>query len=373
MTSDPNAVIGSAVAELRSRLELSQADLADLAGLGHKQVVSQVETGKRPLKTVELVRLAHVLHVDATDLLMGEVPPARPFVLWRGSATGQGRAAAEAKLHHRCRRYSFLERITGESRPPALPQQHLDIAATSFEEAEAQGEKIGSDLELGDQPGVGLRQRLESRWGVKLFEDLLEIGSGATAFGDFGPAILENAAEPPSRRTFSLAHELFHLVTWQSVSTHTVNPDERERNETLANCFARGLLMPTATLAERVSERRYQSLVNYLPLARQFCVSLPALLWRLVSLGQLERDRVQRFVDTPWGRTDAEWAPPAELDRPLPERYVVLAFTAYMRGDISIGRLSELLETTVGMVEYRLSRYGLDLNSDAQEAAVLSS
>jgi Zn-dependent peptidase ImmA (M78 family)/transcriptional regulator with XRE-family HTH domain len=373
MASETDAIIGKAVAELRNRLDLSQARLAELASLGHKQIVSQIETGKRSLKAVELVQLASVLHVDANDLLMGEIPPTKPFVLWRGNVAGQRKAEAEAKLHHRCRRYSFLERITGEAGTESLPQHGLDIVGTSFEHAEARGEEVGRALQLGDLPGVGFRAKLESRWRVKLFEDLLDAGSGATTFGDYGPAILENAAEPPSRRTFSLAHELFHLLTWKALEGRALSSDEITRNENLADCFARGLLMPVTAIEERVAGRHFESLVDYLSVARECCVSLPALLWRLVGLGRIEKERVQSFVDTPWGRTDTEWKTPGELDRPLPERYVVLAFTAYVRGDISIGRLSELLETTVGMVEYRLSRYGLDLSSDAQEAALLSS
>ena len=83
---------------------------------------------------------------------------------------------------------------------------------------------------------------------------------------------------------------------------------------------------------------------------------------------------MEKVLDSPDkdGVADRGWTPPTELDQPLPERYVSLAYAAYMRGDISIGKLAELLETTVGMVEQRLDKYGLDLDADEYQAEVLS-
>jgi len=45
----------------------------------------------------------------------------------------------------------------------------------------------------------------------------MEEGSAASAIGPFGPAILMNSKEAPWRRNYNFAHELFHLITWESL------------------------------------------------------------------------------------------------------------------------------------------------------------
>lgn len=373
MSTEGDVAIGRAVKELRTRLGLRQEELAGRADLGQKQTVSEIERGRRALKATEVVRLAQALHVEAHDLLTGSVPAVGPYVLWRKIGADHSRAEAEARLHHRSRRYGFLEGLVGDDQGPKLPCVPLDITSTSYEDAETMADEVRRTLQLGDVPGAGLRENLESHWRIKIFEDLLAEGSGATTKGSYGPAILENAAEPPSRRSFSLAHELFHLLTWESVAvrSETLPGHDLARKEQLADCFARSLLMPRDVLIRRIEGRRFARLADLLPVAVAFSVSLTALLWRLVNLGTLQREPVEAFLATPWGKTDRGWAPPATLERPLPRRYVTLAFTAYRRGDLSIGRLAELLETTVGMVGHRLCTYGLDLDCDEYEAEVL--
>ena len=208
-----------------------------------------------------------------------------------------------------------------------------------------------------------------------MFQELIDNGSGATTRGAFGAAILENAKEPPKRRAFSLAHELFHLLTWEDRLPPTGSGTEgsSNRREQLANAFAAALLMPGETVKRRIGGLRIRGLADLLPTAAAMCVSVPALAWRSANLGLLPKELVEKVLEAPGkdGVADRGWVPPAELDRPLPERYVFLAYAAYMRGDISIGKLAELLETTVGMVEHRLDIYGLDLDADEFQAEVL--
>jgi hypothetical protein len=208
-----------------------------------------------------------------------------------------------------------------------------------------------------------------------MFEELMDNGSGATAKGDFGAAILENAAEPPKRRAFSLAHELFHLLTWGESAEPCggASAESSQRREKKANAFAAALLMPREVVSRKLSGLKIMQLSDLLPVAGAMSVSTPALAWRCVNLGLVAMEEAKRVLRSPDSDAaiDRGWAPPLELDRPLPERYVWLAYAAYMRGDISIGKLTELLETTVGMVGQRLDRYGLDLDADEFQTEVL--
>ncbi len=375
MERETDKRIGNAVRTLRKRFGWDQRKLAEKAGFGHFQTVSEIERAKRSLKASEVVRLSHVFHISTNDLLEGNVPRPGQFVLWREPDKSPERAETEARFLERCRRFAFLEDISGDAGGPSLPQYPMDLSAASYEDAENLADEVRKTLQLGEVASPGLRENLRSQWRIKIFEDLMRNGSGATTRGECGAAILENAGEPPTRRSFSLAHELFHLLTWDEVGDRAdqENPQCGDHNEKLANAFAAALLMPGETVLRKLSSHRVERFSDFLPVARSLAVSLPAFLWRLVNLNRLDRDRVQEYLDSSGAKeaTDPDWSPPAELDRPLPERYVLLAYSAHLRGDISIGKLAELLETNVGMVEHRLNKYGLDLNADEYQAEVL--
>jgi Zn-dependent peptidase ImmA (M78 family)/DNA-binding XRE family transcriptional regulator len=377
MASETDSTIGLAVKELRTRMGLSQDELAAMATLGHKQTVSEIERGRRSLKATELVRIARVLHVEANDLLVGQIPPAGQFVAWREPTDGRERMDDEAMFLLRCRRYAFLERILGETVDVDLPQFPLDPARNRFEDMEDWAERARDILGLGDVPAAGLRETLENRWGLKLFRARLRAGSAATARGEFGNAIVEALDQAPARRSFSLAHELFHLLTWNAVDGgRDLDEQAAARNEQLANVFASALLMPEAVVRRAVTRRRPNParFIDLVPVARSLSVSMPALLWRLVSLGEIQADAV-RAAQGPaasWGTADPGWLAQATESPELPERYALLAFRSWVQGEISIGKLAELMETTVGMLEYALSIFGLSLDADEYTAEVLS-
>ena len=75
-------------------------------------------------------------------------------------------------------------------------------------------ERMHRDLNLGDYPASLLAQRLEEDYGVLIMSSHIENGSAACCRAEWGAAIVLNGKEVPWRQTFNLAHELFHLVTW---------------------------------------------------------------------------------------------------------------------------------------------------------------
>jgi len=375
MTTDTDMTVGTAVRELRKRFGWGQKDLADRSSLKHAQTVSEIEKGRRSLKASEVVHLAGLFHVPAADLLTGRVSRQSSFVLWREPDDSSARREVEARFIERCHRFAFLEEMTGRSARSNHPSYPLDFDKARYEDAEEIAGEIRRTLQLGDVAAKTLRETIESRWGIKVFEELMDNGSGATTRGDYGTAILENAAEPPKRRAFSLAHELFHLLTWGDESSPAGEESEGAVSfrEKMANSFAASLLMPAEVVRRKLAGIAISQLSDLLPAAVELGVSTPALAWRSVNIHLLEKEQVEKVLESPDkdGIADRGWTPPAELDRPLPERYVSLAYATYMRGDISIGKLSELLETSVGMVERRLDNYGLDLDADEFQAEVL--
>jgi len=377
MTSNHDVTIGEVVRALRERAGWTQTELAERAVLSHHQTVSAIEKGGRSLKASELIRLAELFHVEVRELLMGRIPRSPDLVLWRQITNPEARDKEESVFLQRCRRYAFVERITDEEPHRVLPSYPLDPEKTSFEAVGGWAEDVGKTLSLGEVPALSLRRVLEEHTGVKVFLTSLAGGSGAAARGDFGDAILENADEITTRRAFSLGHELFHLVTWDAVKT--LSPEQESRNEQLANVFASALVLPAGGIRERIGAQSIETWQwhRFLSQADAFAVSPSAFLWRLKNMGLLTEARVNDLLVSPrrsdWPSTLLSETPVKESE--LPRRFVLLAYRAWADGLISIGKLAELLETTVGMLEPRLAEYGLDLdlNESFDEATVLSS
>ena len=366
-----NAVIGERIASLRTARGLTQAALAGALGLEHKQVISSLEKGERGLKAPELARLAALFHVSPLVILGLEPLAAAPFVLWRQPGADDVRAGEEARFIERCRRYAFVEGLA-RIKPASLALRfELKPNKTTFEDAAEWAEQARRALGFGDMPAAGLQDVLEQRHGLKIFVTGLAGGSGATFRGEFGDAILVNAGEAPGRRAFSIAHEVFHLLTWESTAAELRGPSPAaaQRVEKLAENFAAAFLMPRGALAEALPSGKPAdwTIIQWVETARWCGVTVPALAWRLVNLGKIQRQQAQAIIEDP-ARGDAGIQPAAATERPLPDRYVTLAFKAFLDGEISIGKLAELLETSAGMLRKVLRDYGFDMDSDVWQA-----
>jgi Zn-dependent peptidase ImmA (M78 family) len=203
-------------------------------------------------------------------------------------------------------------------------------------------------MQLGDRPGLVLRRRLEDDYALKTFNLRVEPSGTAacTAGPEYGFAILLNALNSPARRTFDLAHELFHLLTWDV--TNADIPTEME--EKLADCFAATLLLPESALRDAVDRRikdQKLSIANVCELARDFGVSIDALIWRMHNVygwsnPEETKARINRArsLVTPYSALTPDTS---EDTSELPERYKTLAIQALRSGEISTGRFAEYM------------------------------
>lgn len=375
--------LGARVAELRKRRGLSQKDLAEAAGFKFAQILCDLESGKRALKATELVRLASFFGVPAAAILMGEPASASQRVLWRGAegSSTPFREREEQVFLTRCRRYAFLERLAGHEPRGAMPsfEPPKDLHHLAFEEVGSWADKTREMLSLGARPALSFREALQGEWGIKIFFAPIQGGSALTARGDFGSGICLRGGEPAWRMNFSLAHELFHLLTWESTPPPGAPPPARSksRTETLADVFASRLLLPVTALEPFISSLRNEKGARgmaILEAAHEFGVSVEAVVWRMVNLDVLPREDAQKLLLDPRLKVLDRGARPCELchEPNFPARFVFLAVRCFLAGKISRGKLAELLETTVGDLEHELDQYGYDLDSDAYEAKIVS-
>ena len=100
------------------------------------------------------------------------------------------------------------------------------------------------------------------------------------------------------------------------------------RQETLANVFASHLLMPTEAIRREVNPliRDERSTLKLLyDVARQFDVSVEAILWRIKDVYGFEKQRIQHAVEQYRGFASVWETRENDEPRGRPQRFVALA------------------------------------------------
>ena len=361
--------LGDLIRAGREHMGWTQEELAERAGFASHQIVSQIELGRREVKAAELFRITGALHLDLRSLSV-EMPASTP-VLWRKKSDAAP-VLREAQFLERCRRYRSLSTAVEQGVVDPLPQYAVDAESVDYAFAEDIAARISRLLDLGACPAASLTETLTNRFDVQVWhEDLGTDGSAACAQGDFGIAVMINASDAPWRRNFDLAHELFHLVTWDAISPNLLARDEElaGRVERCADVFASNLLLPADAVGAEMDRRRHDGAVEWADLidvARSFDVSSEALLWRLRSLRRITADQVIELKgDESFRRLDrisrsGSWWHPS----PFPERFVRRAFLAHLNGYLSLLRLAEFLDTNLAGLPQILAEYGLREDED---------
>ena len=361
-------IIGRRIKDERNRQNLTQDELINEAQLDwDRQILGNVEKGEREVKAWELAKIAKVLKVNLSAFFPKDNgPEAEPVVLWRQQPENFERM--EANFINMCKDYRLVEEL---SKPEQngyrdLPQKDVDLTTFSYSDAYALAEGIRHDLDLGEYPASNLVRVLEERYGVKFFfNDLDGNGSAACSVSSFGKCILISASEVTWRQHFSIAHELFHIITWNERLLEQIKSDESlwHKNESLANAFAAGLLVPSEALKSQIRRFSKEGKLNdagIVAIARKFAVSLEALVWRMVGLGFITRETAQEVLQDD-GIKSLDHISRLEDGKPnyLSSRFVTLAYVAYENGEISRGRLAKMLGCGISGLQLYLSQFGL--------------
>lgn len=333
-------------------LTLQQVD--ERTGIGISSL-SDYENDKRAPRVSQLQALADAYHRSVSFFLeKGPIP--RETVLWRERPEGAAATEIQGRFLQLCQQYHNLEIWCRQRRSCMLPQPQATSGDFHYSHAAWLARQVRSALELGDRPGQSLLRVLEEVCGVKVFHlSFRPTGSAACTVSEaYGPAILLNSEAVRWRRNFDLAHELFHILAWPIFrSDPTGDEMVNAQEEKLATCFAANLLMPEETVKHAIREKWpheqiafsvLSDLYDLYDIARQFDVSVEALLWRMKFL--YNRDEEQTQADIERYRQVADLL---EMDRERdmpperPLRFKSLAMKAYSRGEISKGVLAEYL------------------------------
>lgn len=356
--------LGDRIKTFRKRLNLTQKDLANQMGFNSPETLSQIERGDRELKAWELVKLAKLLSLNLNDLLRIENVQEKPVVLWRESPETD-REIKESKFIKHCEDYAMLEELSRSRTAEQFPQKKVSPDDVSYETARRLASEIRREFNLGDRPARELIKILEEGFGVKIWYFDMEEGSAASTIGPFGPAILMNLNEAPWRRNYNFAHEIFHLITWNSLPPSLIknSPDLWDKLEKIANVFASCILLPNDVVTvefEKNIDKKSITYIDLIGMARKFDVSTEALLFSLLNLKLLDKNTVDNILkDQLFREIDRStmapswWRPPE-----FPERFVRLAFVAYKKGRLSKAKLAEMLDTSLIDLPKTLQEYG---------------
>lgn len=361
------ARIGRRLKAARDRAGLTQQQLADSLGLKHRQIVSRMEDGERSLNANELIMAMDVLGVDLdyfTDAfrLEGEgefsfrTSPDVSREVIDGFERRAGRWIAM---------YRELSREQGQ-RPRWLGHALNLRRTSSFEDAMAAGEAVAHRLDLGGRPAERLQTVMQDDLGILVLNVDAPYGvSGAASRIPGLNCVLINRREPEGRRNFDLAHELFHLLTWDAMPperTKTVEVPRRGkgwRTEKLAENFAAAVLMPRNIVQKEWASRSPSTDPHDLLKegAARLRVSASAYKWRLRNLDLLSQREVDALDD---GRLIANG--PSTCDAPTPSlfsrHFVKPIAVALDTGRLSMRRAATILDLSLRELAALLQSYG---------------
>ncbi len=335
-TAARHHVVAQRLKALREARGVKQEQLSQALGFKDRQTLAAIEAGERRIAPDELAAAVKALGVTVdyvTDpyRLVGE----GRFSFRARGVEGAVLDAFEQRAGRWIATYRQLERDRG-SEPKRLALK-LDLSKqSSFEEAAASAEELVRDWHLGDTPAERLPGEMHQKLGaLVLFVDAPAGISGAASLVPGLSTILVNRLEPRGRRSFDVAHELFHVLTWDAMPPERIEP-----------------LIVKATKGNRVEQLAENSNLG---------VSTVALKWRLRNLEILTKGDMVSINDD---RLVANGDPQNAGERPplFSREFVIRVHEAVESGHLSLRRAAGLLDLSIQDLEAVLDAYGLSLS-----------
>lgn len=359
--------IGARIKSLREQRRLSQEDLAEQFGFKDRQTLSAIETGDRKVAADELLRATQIFGVSIdyfTDpfLLAGE-----GRFSWRQTGVDGDRLRGyEESAGRLIAAFRTLASQTG--RKPPLIRSALSLSKqSSFDDASAAGERFAAEFDLGEVPARRLADVMAEKLGILvLMVDPIDGVSGAACRLPELDVVLINRNEITGRRHFDLAHELFHILTWEKMPPEHIEevmPKKKNRVEQLADNFASALLMPAGVLDRfgdwgDLTDERLVDRLN--EVADELLVTSQALRWRLVGMKRLSREQNDAISGDDL-RNNGRAKPGKPETPPLFSRpFVQIVAAALDEGQTSMRRIASILGLAIDEFADLFAAHGVE-------------
>lgn len=361
--------IGKRLKALRESKSITQDAVAEMLGINDRQTISAIETGQRRMSVDELTIAAEKFNVSLdffTDpfRLEGE-----GVFAWRANRLKptelqewESRAGIWIAL------FRTLANRLNIHRPVLRHSLNLS-RKSSVEDASAIGERFWSNYEPCEYPAKRLKEFMEKELNYLVL--LVDMGpniSGAACRVSDLDIVLIARHDVNRRRNFTLAHELFHMLTWDRIPPEHMEDLSQRKNhvELLAENFAAALLMPSNVL------RRYGSwtdlptaqVINKLnSVATELGVTSQALKWRLVNVGALS-SRIARSISNSSLRNNGVRNNNEEIPAAFSRDFMEVIGHALDEGFISVRRTVNALDITIEDLQELFESHGVACEID---------
>ncbi len=241
---------------------------------------------------------------------------------------------------------------------------------SSFDDASRVGERFWANFELSDIPAKQLREIMERRLNyLVLVVDMGQHISGAACRVADLDIVLLARHDVARRRNFTLAHELFHMLTWDSIPpSHVEETAEKKRNrvEALGDNFAAALLMPSEVLKRygswtKLSTKQLIGKLNVI--ATELGVTAQALKWRLVNIDSLDY-RVAKSIPDRSLRNNGQSTNNEEVPAMFSKGFMEVIGRAIDDGHISVRRTVTLLDINIEDLQELFEVHGVECDID---------
>lgn len=353
------------VRELRMGREVSIELVANSTGIDVARLTDLEDGGTQPTGD-EILILADHFKCDFGFLVEDEAPDRnanlRPLFRAAGDRLGVVDRYAVADFLFLCSLQAFLDEVLNTPPPK-----------TGFRFVERGTYRIGQGIDCAkslrdwlriphDEPPPANLYGLFRSIGIRVFRRALP---GSPISGLFvehpeaGRCVLVNGTEDLYRQRFSTAHECGHaLMDVDKAYNLSEESDVRSLDliEVRASAFASELLAPAELLRKLGSPRSWEDPAKLLNVAGALSISVPALLAGLKQARLIDnaardrlRDMALRLPDKQDPEITEDMAPNQRkrmrdlLDRGLNVDYVRQCFDAYAHGEVSQGKVAEML------------------------------
>lgn len=338
---------------LRTKKGMKQEELAERLGFKSHQIVSNIEQGVRKISASELIQAAEIFGVEMNFftnpyLLVGEGE-----FSWRQSGNHQEALVSyQEKAGELIGAYRILKAQLNDIPQLIMPELRL-TEQTRIEEAARAGEALAEELGLGEMPGRVLIEAAEEKLGAIVLQIDPEEGiSGAACRLQDLNAVIINRQEPVGRRTFNLAHEIFHLLTWEAMPPQPVDDISVPKShvEKLADAFASGLLSPTKTIAlyaDYIDFGREGFIERLNSLATEMNISSVMLGYRLINIGRADRRAFAEYKDAGFFSYNGNMVDRNDIPPLYSKKFLTVLSRGINQGLISQMRVLKLIDLSL--------------------------
>lgn len=362
--------IGIVLRELRIKNGLTQEEVAQILDIP-RPAISQIEQGKRGVKSEELYKLAQLFNKSLSffEAIMEEkeLEEANALaVLLRAEVLSQEDSEEVKRSYEFYQKYSELETIIGikkdcfEGIDYRKPMNKIE----AIRHGERLAHIVRDELKIGLAPVRNIAELLTSQ-GIKVIACRFRgYVSGAFIFDErLGSCILVNIKHPKSRQNFTIAHEFCHTLIDRNKIAQVDSIDlVDDPIETRANVFASHFLMPNEALEKflrsmGIRKKHDYSSYDVAHIADYFSMSHLAVLYRLKNYQIISEEKFEKLKMTNWKKVAKTFDFPkdiydieSEVSVEDVEKHMLsqkrlnhLAIEAYRRSLISLGKLGEYL------------------------------